>query len=62
MTFRRSEFYAPVATLFLALVALIGTSAALDQSTNSLEKSGRRFTDTHRAPSSSQVLLLAAKR
>jgi hypothetical protein len=61
MTFRRSEFYAPVAALFLALVALIGTSAALDQSTSSLEKSGQRFREAHRAPSSSQGLLLAAK-
>jgi len=59
MTFRRSEFYAPVATLFLALVALISTTAALEQATNSLEKSGRKFTDAHKVPMASHGLLLA---
>ncbi len=56
---RRSEIYAPLAALFLALVALISSTAALEQATNSLEKSGRKFTDTHKAPVAPSGLLLA---
>jgi hypothetical protein len=59
MTFSRSEIYAPLATLFLALVALISTTAALDQASDSLEKTGRKFTDAQKAPSRANGLLLA---
>jgi hypothetical protein len=59
MTFRRSEIYAPLATLFLALVALISTTAALEQASDSLEMTGRKFTDGQKAPSPANGLLLA---
>lgn len=49
MTFRRSEIYAPLAALFLSLVTLISTTAALNQATDSLEKTGRKFTAAQKA-------------
>jgi hypothetical protein len=59
MTLRRSEFYAPLATLFLALVALISTTAALEQASDSLEKIGQKYTDSHKFPVANAPLMLA---
>ncbi len=59
MNYRRSEIYAPLMALFMALVTLISSTAALEHATNSLEKSGRKFTDAHKAPVAPSGLLLA---
>ena len=59
MNFKRLEIYAPLAALLLALVALISSTATLNQASASLEKSGQKFTDAHKAPNSTYGLLLA---
>jgi hypothetical protein len=59
MNFKRLEIYAPLAALLLALVALISSTASLDNASVSLEKSGQKFTDAHKAPNHTYGLLLA---
>lgn len=59
MNFRRSDFYAPLAALFLSLVVLMSTSAALDQASDSLERMGKKFTETHKSAVGTAGLMLA---
>lgn len=61
MNFRRTDFYAPLATLLLALGALMSTTAALDQASDSLERIGQKFTDAHKTPQAIAGLMLAGR-
>ena len=62
MNFKRLEVHAPLAALSLALVALLSSTAALDRASDSLEKTGQKFTDAHKAPLATNGLLLAEVR
>jgi len=59
MNFRRLEIYAPLTALVMALVALLSSNATLNQASSALEKSGRKFSDAHKAPNAASGLLLA---
>ena len=45
--------------LLLALVALMSTSAAINQASDSLERVGRKFTDAQKLPVAGAGLMLA---